>query len=223
MKKIEELVLELSKYYDGEKGSLDFTTPFELLIAVMLSAQCTDARVNIVTKTLFKVANTPEQFAKMEIKDIEKLISSISFYKNKSKHIKECSIQIMENFNGIVPETMEDLTTLSGIGRKSANVIMLEAFHNCQGIAVDTHALRISNRLGLSKETEASKVEQDLLKKIPKKYWELVNHLFVYHGREICDARKPKCDICPIAKYCKYIKSTKKSNSKTKSSKPQKV
>lgn len=210
MKKVEELILELSKYYDGEKGSLDFTTPFELLIAVMLSAQCTDARVNIVTKTLFKVANTPEQFAKMEIKDIEKLISSISFYKNKSKHIKECSIQIMENFDGIVPETMEELTTLSGIGRKSANVIMLEAFHNCQGIAVDTHALRLSSRLGLSKETEASKVEQDLLKKIPRKYWELVNHLFVYHGREICDARKPKCDICPISKYCKYIKSKKK-------------
>ena len=147
MKKVEEIVIELSKHYDGEKGSLDFTTPFELLVAVMLSAQCTDARVNIVTKTLFKVANTPKQFAKMEIQDIEKLISSISFYKNKAKHIKECSIQIMEKFNGIVPETMEELTTLSGIGRKSANVIMLEAFNNCQGIAVDTHALRISNRL----------------------------------------------------------------------------
>ena len=147
MKKVEEIVIELSKYYDGEKGSLDFTTPFELLVAVMLSAQCTDARVNIVTKTLFKVANTPKQFAKMEIQDIEKLISSISFYKNKAKHIKECSIQIMEKFNGIVPETMDELTTLSGIGRKSANVIMLEAFNNCQGIAVDTHALRISNRL----------------------------------------------------------------------------
>ena len=208
MKKIEEIILELSKHYDGEKGSLDFTTPFELLIAVMLSAQCTDARVNIVTKTLFKKANTPEQFAKMEIKEIEKLISSISFYKNKSKHIKECSNQILENFNGIVPQTMEELTTLSGIGRKSANVIMLEAFNNCQGIAVDTHAHRISNRLGLSKEKEPLKVEQDLLKKIPKKYWELVNHLLVYHGREICDARKPKCEICPVAKYCKYYKSS---------------
>ena len=206
MKKTEELVIELSKHYDGKKGSLDFTSPFELLVAVMLSAQCTDARVNIVTKTLFKVANTPEQFAKMDVKDIENLISSISFYKNKSKHIKECSIQIIEKFGGKVPDTMEELTTLSGIGRKSANVIMLEAFNNCQGIAVDTHALRISNRLGLSKETEPSKVEMDLLKKIPQKYWVLVNHLFVYHGREICDARKPKCDICPVSKYCKYIK-----------------
>lgn len=206
MKKIEKLIIELSKHYDGEKGSLDFTTPFELLVAVMLSAQCTDARVNIVTKDLFKVANTPEKFAQMDIKNIEKLISSISFYRNKAKHIKECSIQIMEKYNGIVPRTMEQLTTLSGIGRKSANVIMLEAFNDCQGIAVDTHALRISNRLGLSKESEATKVEQDLLKKIPRKYWTLVNHLLVYHGREICEARKPKCDICPITTYCKYFK-----------------
>ena len=206
MKKVEELILELNKCYDGNKGSLDFTTPFELLVAVMLSAQCTDARVNIVTKSLFKIANTPEQFAKMQVEDIEKLISSISFYKNKAKHIKECSIQIIEKYGGKVPETMEELTTLSGIGRKSANVIMLEAFNNCQGIAVDTHALRLSNRLGLSKETDPLKVEQDLLKKIPKKYWKLVNHLLVYHGREICDARKPKCDKCTVYKFCKYVK-----------------
>ena len=130
MKKIDLIITELSKLYDGEKGSLDFTTPFELLIAVMLSAQCTDARVNIVTKDLFKIANTPEQFAKMNIKKIEKLISSISFYRNKAKHIKECSIQIVENFDGNVPQSMEELTSLAGIGRKSANVIMLEAFHN---------------------------------------------------------------------------------------------
>lgn len=204
MRKIEELILELNKYYDGGKGSLDFTTPFELLVAVMLSAQCTDARVNVVTKSLFKIANTPQQFAKMEIKEIEKLISSISFYRNKAKHIKECSIQIIENFAGEVPQTIEELTTLAGIGRKSANVIMLEAFNDCQGIAVDTHALRISNRLGLSKQTDPIKVEQDLLKKIPKKYWALVNHLLVYHGRKVCDARKPKCDICPVIKYCKF-------------------
>lgn len=203
MRKVEKIILELNKYYDGEKGSLDFTTPFELLIAVMLSAQCTDARVNIVTKSLFKVANTPEAFSKMEITEIEKLISSISFYKNKAKHIKECSIQIIEKYGGKVPNTMEELITLSGIGRKSANVIMLEAFNDCQGIAVDTHALRISNRLGLSDKIDPLKVEQDLLKKIPQKYWALVNHLLVYHGREICDARKPKCDICPICKYCK--------------------
>lgn len=202
-KEIEEFILELAKCYDGEKGSLDFSSPFELLIAVMLSAQCTDARVNIVTKDLFKIANTPEQFAKMDIKEIESLISSISFYRNKAKHIKECSIQIIENFGGKVPSKMEDLTTLSGIGRKSANVIMLEAFGKCEGIAVDTHALRLSNRLGLSKENEASKVEQDLLKKIPQKYWPLMNHLFVYHGRAICTAQKPKCEECTVRRFCK--------------------
>ncbi len=206
MKKVEELINELSKCYNGEKGSLDFTTPFELLVAVMLSAQCTDARVNIVTKDLFKVANTPEQFANMNINKIEKLISSISFYKNKSKHIKEASKQIIEKYNGQVPSKMEDLITLSGVGRKTANVVMLEAFKECEGIAVDTHALRLSNRFGLSKESDPSKVEQDLLKKIPKKYWPLMNHLFVYHGREVCTAKKPKCEICTVKKYCKYIK-----------------
>lgn len=211
MKKVEKIIIELSKYYDGQKGSLDFTTPFELLVAVMLSAQCTDARVNIVTKSMFPIANTPKDFAQMNVKDIEKLISSISFYKNKAKHIKECSIQILEKYNGEVPRTMEDLTSLSGIGRKSANVIMLEAFHDCQGIAVDTHAHRISNRLGISDKDDPLKVEQDLLRKIPKKYWVLVNHLLVYHGREICDARKPKCNICPIISYCNYGKNYKKS------------
>lgn len=204
------IIDELSKCYDGEKGSLDFTTPFELLIAVMLSAQCTDARVNIVTKDLFAKCNTPEGFSKMEITEIENLISSISFFHNKAKHIKECSIQLVEKFNGIVPPTMEELTTLAGIGRKSANVIMLEAFHNCQGIAVDTHALRLSNRLGFSKETDPSKVEQDLLKKFPKKYWPLMNHLLVYHGRAICKAQKPLCNDCIIARHCKYYKSMKK-------------
>ncbi|MBO5179525.1 MAG: endonuclease III [Clostridia bacterium] len=203
MKKIENLIIELSKCYDGEKGSLDFTTPFELLVAVMLSAQCTDARVNIVTKDLFKVANTPEAFAKMNIKKLEKLVSSISFYKNKSKHIKECAQQIIEKYNGEVPNSMEELITLSGVGRKTANVVLLEAFDNCQGIAVDTHALRLSHRFGLSKEEDPSKVEQDLLKKIPKKYWRLMNHLLVYHGRAICTAKNPKCDECTVRKYCK--------------------
>lgn len=203
--KIEKLIEELSKCYDGEKGSLDFTTPFELLVAVMLSAQCTDARVNVVTKDLFKVANTPEQFSKMNISEIEKLISSISFYRNKAKHIKEASIQIIENFNGSVPNNMEELVSLSGVGRKTANVVMLEAFNNCQGIAVDTHALRLSQRFGLSKETDASKVEQDLLKKIPQKYWRIMNHLFVYHGRNICTAKNPKCDECTVKQFCKGI------------------
>ena len=142
----------------------------------------------------------------------EFIISSISFYRNKAKHIKECSIQIIENYNGIVPASMEELTTLSGIGRKSANVIMLEAFNNCQGIAVDTHAHRLSNRLGLSNENDPSKIEQDLLKKIPKKYWRLMNHLLVYHGREVCKAKNPLCDKCTITSYCKYYKAYNKTH-----------
>lgn len=202
MKNVEKLIIELSKCYDGEKGSLDFSTPFELLVAVMLSAQCTDARVNIVTKELFKIANTPKQFAKMELKEIENLISSISFYKNKSKHIKEASQQIIEKYNGNVPSEMDDLITLSGVGRKTANVVMLEAFKKCEGIAVDTHALRLSHRFGLSNEEDPSKVEQDLLKKIPKKYWPLMNHLFVYHGRAVCSAKNPKCEMCTVKQYC---------------------
>lgn len=209
-KKDNRIIEELSKCYDGEKGSLDFTTPFELLVAVMLSAQCTDARVNIVTKELFQKCNTPEGFSKMPLEEIEELIHSISFYHNKAKHIQECSIQLVENFHGVVPQTMEELTTLAGIGRKSANVILLEAFHNCQGIAVDTHALRLSNRLGFSKETEPSKVEQDLLKKFPKKYWPLMNHLLVYHGRAVCKAQKPQCENCTVAAYCQYHNSFNK-------------
>jgi endonuclease-3 len=205
MRKIEKVIIELSKNYDGTKGSLDFTSPFELLIAVMLSAQCTDARVNIVTKELFKKCNTPDCFAKMKLVDIEKKIKSISFFRNKAKHIKESSIRIINEYNGQVPDTIEDLTTLSGIGRKSANVIMIEAFGKCKGIAVDTHALRISNRLGLSKNKDASKVEKDLLTVIPEKYWPLMNHILVQHGRAICTARKPKCDICTVRKYCKYV------------------
>lgn len=210
MTKNDKLIIEeLSKCYDATKGSLDFTTPFELLVAVMLSAQCTDARVNIVTKDLFKKCNTPEGFAKMNVKDIEKMINSISFYKNKAKHIKECSIKLVKDFNGIVPQTMDELTTLAGIGRKSANVIMLEAFNNCQGIAVDTHALRLSNRLGFSKEDDPKKVEQDLLKRLPKEYWPLMNHLLVYHGRNICKAKRPLCSECVVSAYCKYYKSIK--------------
>ena len=208
MTKTEELILELSKTYDGEKGSLDFQSPFELVIAVMLSAQCTDARVNIVTKKMFQKYNTPADFAQMKVTDIEKMISSISFYKNKAKHIKECSKQIMIEFHGEVPSTMEELTTLAGIGRKSANVIMLEAFGKCEGIAIDTHALRLSNRLGLSKADTPQRVEQDLLKKIPRKYWRLMNHLLVYHGRAICTAQKPKCDICTVKSYCKRMENT---------------
>ena len=210
MKKSEAIMDELIKLYGGVDNFLEFTTPFELVIAVMLSAQCTDDRVNKVTKEMYKKVNTPEGFAKMKVEDIEKMISSISYYHTKARHIKECSTQIVENFGGEVPNNMKDLMTLSGIGRKSANVIMLEAFNDCQGIAVDTHVFRISRRLGLSSKNEPQKVEQDLLKIYPKKYWPLVNHILISHGRNVCKALKPQCEKCTISKYCKYYNNNQK-------------
>lgn len=196
----------LKSYYKDAKCSLDFTSPFEMAIAVMLSAQCTDERVNKTTPYLFKKYNTPEKMDKADLKEIEKIIHPCGFYKNKAKNIKACSRKLIEDFDGIVPNDMEKLQSLPGVGRKSANVIMLEAFSNPQGIAVDTHAKRISNRIGFSKQTDPEKIERDLLKQIPKEYYYDVNHLLVWHGREKCKARTPECVDCPIKEYCNYFK-----------------
>ncbi len=201
-----EIIKILKKYYPEATCSLDFTTPFEMMISVILSAQCTDERVNKTTPSLFKNYNTPEKISKIDIKKLEAIIYPCGFYKNKAKNIIENSKMLLERFNGEVPNNMEDLMSLPGVGRKSANVIMLEAFHDPQGIAVDTHAKRISNRIGFSKQSDPEKIEQDLLKVFSKQYYYDVNHLFVWHGRHICDSRKPKCDKCPIKKYCNYFK-----------------
>ena len=192
----------LKEFYPDAVCSLDFETPFQMLISVMLAAQCTDERVNKTTPNLFNKYDTPEKMAKIELEELEEIIHPCGFYKNKAKNIKACSQKLIDKFDGKVPENMEDLQSLPGVGRKSANVVMLEAFHNPQGIAVDTHAKRISNKIGFSKETVPEKVEQDLLKVIPKEYYYDVNHLLVWHGRKICDARKPKCEECPVKKYC---------------------
>lgn len=199
-----ELVKLLKQTYPEATCSLDFETPFQLVIAVMLSAQCTDERVNKTTPTLFKKCNTIQDFAEIDIKELEEIIHPCGFYKNKAKNIKLCAQQVLENFNGTVPQTMEELTSLAGIGRKSANVIMLEVFGNPQGIAVDTHAKRISNLIGLSSKKEPEKIEQDLLKIFPKEYLKDINHLFVWHGRNTCVARKPKCGTCSIKHLCSY-------------------
>ena len=192
----------LKQYYPDATCSLDFTNPFEMMISVMLSAQCTDERVNKTTPELFKQFGTPEKLASADLKEVENIIHPCGFYKNKSKNIIACSKKLLTDFNGIVPNNMEDLQTLPGVGRKSANVIMLEAFKNPQGIAVDTHAKRISNKIGFSKQSEPEKIEKDLLKQIPKEYYYDVNHLFVWHGRHICSARNPKCENCPVKQYC---------------------
>lgn len=201
----EKIIKTLIKMYPDATCSLDFATPFELVIAVMLSAQCTDERVNKTTPSLFVKYNTPEALANIDIKELEDIIHPCGFYKNKAKNIIACSKRIIEVYNGEVPTEMEDLVTLAGVGRKSANVVMLEAFNNPVGIAVDTHAKRISNRLGLSSEDDPEKIEQDLLKVIPKKYFKDANHLLVWHGRNCCTARNPQCASCQLKKYCKFI------------------
>lgn len=206
-----KLVEILKKTYPDATCSLDFKTPFQMVVAVMLSAQCTDERVNKTTPALFERCKTIQDFADINIKELEEIIHPCGFYKNKAKNIKLCAKQVLENFNGTVPDNMEDLQSLAGVGRKSANVVMLEAFNKPQGIAVDTHAKRISNLIGLSNKSNPVKIEQDLLKIFPKEYLKDINHLFVWHGRNTCIARKPKCDSCSVKEFCKYYKKNTKS------------
>lgn len=197
-----KIVEILKEYYPDAQCSLDFKTPFELVVATILSAQCTDERVNKTTPSIFNKYSTPEDFASIDINKLENLIHPCGFYKNKAKNIKACAQKIISDFNGKVPISAEDLITLPGVGRKTANVVMLEAFGIAQGIAIDTHAKRISNLIGLSKESDPLKIEKDLLKIFPNEYLKDINHLFMWHGRNICTARNPKCDVCPINKYC---------------------
>ena len=212
MKKNEAIYIidKLKETYPDAKCSLDFTTPFEMLVAVILSAQCTDERVNKTTPNIFSKYSTPEDFVKMPLETLEQLIHPCGFYKNKAKNIKLTAEKIVNDFNGKVPDNMEDLLSLPGVGRKTANVVMLEAFGKPQGIAVDTHAKRLSNRIGFSDKDTPEKIEQDLLKLFPYKYLKDVNHILIYHGRAICTARSPKCDKCPINSHCKYYNNLNK-------------
>ena len=211
MKKSEasEIVKILRKTYPEAGCSLDFKTPFELVVAVMLSAQCTDERVNKTTPELFNRCPTIEEYANIDIEELEKIIHPCGFYKNKAKNIKLCANQVLTKFDGKVPKTMEELMSLAGVGRKSANVIMLEVFGDAQGIAVDTHVKRISNLLGLSSEKEPIKIEQDLLKIFDKKDLKDINHLLIWHGRNTCVARRPQCENCTIKQFCKHYEETK--------------
>ena len=199
----------LKQTYPDATCSLDFKTPFEAVVAVILSAQCTDERVNKTTPALFKRCATIEDFANIDIKELEDLIHPCGFFKNKAKNIKLCAKQVLENFNGQVPNNMKDLMSLAGVGRKTANVVLLEVFGIAEGVAVDTHAKRISNLTGLSNEKEPEKIEQDLINIFPKEYLKYINHLFVWHGRNTCIARNPKCDTCAINRYCKHYRKNK--------------
>lgn len=200
------IVKILKDTYPDAKCSLNFETPFQIVIAVMMSAQCTDERVNKTTPILFERCKTIKDFVDIDIKELEEIVHPCGFYKNKAKNIKLCAKQISQNFDGIVPNNMDDLMSLAGVGRKSANVVMLEAFGIANGIAVDTHAKRISNLIGLSNESDPTKIEQDLLKLFPKQYLKDINHLIIWHGRNTCVARSPKCDKCTINMYCNYYK-----------------
>ncbi|MDE5830941.1 MAG: endonuclease III [Clostridia bacterium] len=191
-----EIVEKLRKRYPDAKCSLDYKTPFEMVVAVMLSAQCTDERVNKTTPDIFKKYSTPEDFTEIDIEELEKLIHPCGFYKNKAKNIKACAKMIVERYNGEVPRSMEELMELPGVGRKSANVVMLEAFGEAKGIAVDTHCKRIANKIGLSGESEPEKIEQDLLKIFEKSDYKDINHLFIWHGRNTCTSRNPKFEEC---------------------------
>jgi endonuclease-3 len=191
----------LEKIYPDAKTALEYKNPFELLIATILSAQCTDVRVNMVTKDLFKKYKSPADWAKADIKHIESDIKSTGFYHNKAISIKGASTKIVEQFGGKVPDTMEELLKLPGVGRKTANVVLGNAFGK-PAIACDTHVIRLSRRLGLSENTDPVKIEFDLAEIVPQKNWTLFGNLLILHGRNVCIARKPNCPDCRIARFC---------------------
>ena len=197
-------IIEILKLIYGEpKPALIYKNEFELLIAVILSAQCTDKRVNIVTKKLFEKYKTPEDFAEIDIKVLEKLIYSTGFYKNKAKNIKNCAKMLVEKYNSKIPNNIEELTSLPGVGRKTANVILGHIFE-IPGVVVDTHVKRLSNKIGLTKQENPVKIEFELMKVIKKEDWFLYSNLLIAHGRNICIARNPKCEKCKIKTYCDY-------------------
>jgi endonuclease-3 len=198
---VEEIIKRLEKVFP-DKLELNFSTPFELVVAVVLSAQERDAKVNEVTKELFKKFNTPQQFANASLEEIEKEISSVSFYKNKAKYIKEISQMLVEKYGGEVPKSIEELEKFPGIGRKSANMILYNAFGINEGIAVDRHVLRVSQRLGLTKQQKPEKAEQELMKLVPKDQWGKFSNLLILLGRYICTAQKPKHSECPLYDLC---------------------
>lgn len=200
--KIKEVIEILDNYYPDAKCSLDFKQPIELVVALILAAQCTDERVNRIVPVLFERFPTVYDLSLADVNEIETIIRSCGFYRNKAKSIYETANIVVENFNGNIPDNMNDLCTLRGIGRKSSNIILQECFNQVEGIAVDTHVKRLTRKIGISNENTPEKIEIDMKKKINKIYWDKVNHIFVYHGRAICIARRPNCIECPINHIC---------------------
>lgn len=203
MNKTEQILKELSVLYPDAQPALKFKTPYELLVAVILSAQCTDERVNKVTDKLFEKYNSPQTMLNLSQEELEKFIFSCGFYHNKAKHILSASADIINNFGGEVPSTLEELKTLAGVGQKTANVVYAVAFGG-DAIAVDTHVFRVSNRLGISQGNTPEKVEKGLNEAIPKEDWSKAHHWLIYHGRRVCHSQKPDCKNCTLKKYCLY-------------------
>lgn len=201
----QRIVRQLKKDYSHAVCALNYDTPVQLLVATILSAQCTDERVNIVTAQLFKRYPTAEAMGKAPVRSLEKLVQSAGFYRNKAKNIKACCQALVREHAGEVPQDLDSLVKLAGVGRKTANVVLGTEFGIPTGVVVDTHVGRISRRLGLTEKVDAVQVERDLVALLPQKEWIDYSHRMIYHGRAICKARKPKCDDCTFLKFCPQI------------------
>lgn len=204
-KRTNEIIKRLKKAYPDAHCALNHTNAFELLVATILSAQCTDERVNIITATLFRKYRVPQDYLNVSQEELANDIKSINFFNNKTKSIQGTAQKLVENFGGEVPETMDELLTLNGVARKTANVVLGNAFGIASGVVVDTHVSRLSQRLGITQETTPEKIEKDLSELVQKKDWVMFPHWLISHGRSICNARKPKCGECVLNDICPKI------------------
>ncbi|MGH7740162.1 MAG: endonuclease III [bacterium] len=201
-----KIIKTLQHLYPDTRCFLRYKTPFQLLCAVILSAQCTDERVNLVVPGLFKVFPTPEKLAKAKLPEIEKLIKSTGFYHNKAKNLSGAAQALLALYKGKMPKTIEEMLLIPGVGRKTANVVLGEVYGISEGITVDTHVTRLSNRLGWTRHQDAVKIERDLMRIVPRDEWLHFSHRLIQHGRKVCDARKPLCGVCALAKWCPSAK-----------------
>jgi endonuclease-3 len=200
-----KIIAALRQSYPNAHCELNFSSPLQLLIATILSAQCTDKRVNLVTAELFKNYRSAKDFADAPLSELEAAVRTTGFFRNKAKNIQGCCVVLVKEFGGEVPRTMDELHALAGVGRKTANVVLGNAFGINVGVVVDTHVTRLSNRLGLTKEKDAVKIEQELMQLVPREQWTLFSHWLIWHGRRRCYARKPDCENCEIRKFCPQI------------------
>ena len=215
-----EIYQRLKNLYPDAHCELNHSNEFELLLATILSAQCTDQRVNMVTPLLFKTYPTPKKLAKAQLAEVEEIIKSVNFFRNKAKNLILCAQQLVQDFKGEVPRSVEELSSLAGVGRKTANVVLGNAFNINTGIVVDTHVKRTTHLLGLTKNTDPEKVEIDLMKIYPNELWTEISHLFIFLGRRMCIARRPQCDLCVLKDICpsrkKLLKEGKRPLERTK-------